>query len=443
MTDQIKRIDPMITSQVSDMHVGYEMHDWAKQLFPINRSILGDGIRKTLSFISEKLDGLKIHEVPTGKKIFDWEVPQEWIIEEAYIEDAAGNRILDFNECNLHVVGYSVPIDAWISAKELQKRLYSIPDSPNAIPYVTSYYSRRWGFCVPHKLMSRFQKGNFHVVIKSNFKDGFLNYGELILKGETDQEVFISTYICHPSMANNELSGPVLAIALARWLASQRNRRYTYRFIFIPETIGSIAYLSRNYIYLRDHVIAGFNLTCVGDERAYSYMPSANGNSIADRVARIVYKTRHINYKEYSLLERGSDERQYCWPGIDLPVVSLMRSKYWTYPEYHTSLDDLDFITPKGLLDSFNLHIDCLSLIEKNYTYIPATLCEPNLGRRKMYPTTSTLIEKTKSRDLLDLMFFMRNGRTLLDLIETLDKPHDYIISLIDELLGAGLILRK
>ncbi|MBF9022599.1 DUF4910 domain-containing protein [Rhodobacterales bacterium FZCC0069] len=419
------------------------MYDWAKKLFPINRSILGDGIRETLSFIAENLDGVKIHSVPTGTKVFDWDVPQEWSIEEAYIEDAAGNRIIDFNECNLHVVGYSSPVDTWMSAKDLQKKLHSIPDLPNAIPYVTSYYSRDWGFCIPHKLMPLFENGNFHAVIKSSFKDGFLNYGELVLKGETDQEVFISTYVCHPSMANNELSGPVLAMALARWLSAQKNLKYTYRFIFIPETIGSITYLSKNYVKLKKSVIAGFNLTCVGDERAYSYMPSADRNSLVDRVARIIYRSRHINYKEYSLLERGSDERQYCWPGIELPVVSLMRSKYWTYPEYHTSLDNLAFITPKGLLESFNLHVDCLSLIEKNCTYIPATLCEPNLGRRKMYPTISTLNEKSKSRDLLDLMFYMRDGRTLVDLIEFLDKPYDYVVSLIDELLEAQLILKR
>ena len=276
-------------------------------------------------------------------------LPEEWHVNEAYIIDPEGKKICDFSKNNLHLVGYSSPFRGKMQLNDLQKYLHSLPDQPNAIPYITSYYERKWGFCLTQKQRDDLIEGQYEVMIDSKIFKGQLNYGELILPGKSEKEVFLSTYICHPSMANNELSGPTVLTFLAKWLSELKNRNYTFRLIFIPETIGSISYLSKNLEYLKK-VIAGFNISCVGDERSYSYLPSRNGNTISDKVAKHVLKWTDPNYKIYSWLDRGSDERQYCAPGVDLPIASILRTKYGEYPEYHTSLDNLDeVVTPKGL----------------------------------------------------------------------------------------------
>ena len=316
----------------SDHISGELMHTWAKDLFGFCRSLTGPGVRETLSYLTELMPELTTHSVATGTSAFDWSVPEEWTIREAYIEDESGKRILDFKDSNLHVVGYSVPIDQWMDLKELDNHLHSVPDQPDAIPYVTSYYSRRWGFCIPHELRESLKEGRYRAYIDSDLKPGFMNYGELIIEGDTKEEVLLSTYICHPSMANNELSGPIVTTALAQWLTSLGNTRYTYRIIFVPETIGSIVYLSRHYEYLQNYVVAGFVVTCVGDDRAYSFLPSRKGRTLSDRVAQHVLTHMVGDYDRYTYFERGSDERQYCSPGIDLPVCSIIRSKYGTYP---------------------------------------------------------------------------------------------------------------
>ena len=422
------------------LSVNEEMYEWLKKLFPIARSITGDGLRETLSFLRGIIPNLEIKSVNSGQKVFDWEVPDEWSIHDAYIADLDGNKIIDFKKSNLHVVGYSIPIDQVISLHELQKNLHSLPAYPEAIPYVTSYYERNWGFCISHNQRLALKDRCYHVYINSELKPGVLNYGELIIPGDEDSEIFISTYVCHPSMANNELSGPVVATALARWIMGLDKKRFTYRFIFIPETIGSIAYLSRHLDELKKNVIAGFNLTCVGDNRTYSFMPTPWGNTLVDRVSELVLGLSGVEYTKYSVLDRGSDERQYCWPGIEIPVVSIMRSKYGTYPEYHTSMDNLDLVTPDGLGGALSLHQKCIQIIESNYIYRANCLCEPCMGKRGLYPMLSTLDQKKTSRALIDLLYFCDGKRSLLDIMELMGGSLDEMQVLVNILLEQNLI---
>ncbi|MDO9182273.1 MAG: DUF4910 domain-containing protein, partial [Bacteriovorax sp.] len=318
-------------------NIGNEMYGWAKYLFPLNRSLTGNGNRETLNFFKKMIPEMEIHEVPSGKPVFDWIVPNEWNVKEAWIKDENGKKIVDFSVNNLHLMGYSIPIKTVMGLEELQGHLYSLPDQPDAIPYITSYYQERWGFCLTHDEREKLQPGNYEVFIESTLVPGFLTYGEIILPGNQKREILISTYICHPSMANNELSGPVVAAAITNWLKSLANRRYTYRIVFIPETIGSLVYLEKHYKHLKGVVDAGFVLTCIGDDNAYSMLESRFGNTIADQVSKHVLKYQSSDFHTYSFLERGSDERQYCAPGIDLPVCNLMRTKYGKYSEYHTS----------------------------------------------------------------------------------------------------------
>jgi len=347
--------------------LGLKMHELCQELFPICRSITGDGFRQSLSILSRHMPNLKTNEVPTGTKCFDWEIPKEWNIKDAYIIAPNGKKICDFKQSNLHVVGYSIPVNKKITLDELQEHLYSLPEQPNAIPYVTSYYKERWGFCLTHDDRVKLSAGEYHVFIDSELKNGSLTYGELIIPGESDKQILLSSYLCHPSMANNELSGPVVMTFLAKWLSELNSRKYTYRIIIIPETIGSIAYLSHNYKEMKTKIIAGFNITCIGDERAYSYLPSRQGNTLSDKAAQHVLKHSQPDFIAYSYLDRGSDERQYCSPGIDLPICSIMRTKYGYYPEYHTSLDDLNLVTPEGLFGGYEVlrkTIECLEFDE-------------------------------------------------------------------------------
>ena len=421
--------------------IGNEIHNLAKKLFKFNRSITGDGVRETLSEIKKILPNLNVQSLSSGTKVFDWVVPSEWHVSEAYIITPDGKKICDFSINNLHLVGYSVPFRGRMKLKELQKHLYSLPEQPKAIPYITSYYEERWGFCLTHEQRNALDDGEYQVVIDSKLFAGQLNYGELILPGESDQQIFLSTYVCHPSMANNELSGIVVTTYLAKWLSVLKIRRYTYRFVFIPETIGSIAYLSKNYINLKKKVFAGFNISCVGDERSYSYLPSRNGNTVSDKVAKHVLKWIDPDYKKYTWLDRGSDERQYCSPGIDLPIASIMRTKYGEYPEYHTSLDNLDkVVTPKGLDGGYWALRMALELLEKNRFYKIKFLCEPQLGKRGLYPTLSTKKSGSEVQTMMNFLSYCDGEHSLIDIAEKINLPAWDLYELIEKLASHDLI---
>jgi aminopeptidase-like protein len=418
--------------------LGLEMHSWAKDLFPINRSLTGNGVRATLAYLSRIVPSMTVHEVPSGTQAFDWTVPDEWNIRGAYIEDQHGNRIVDFARNNLHVVGYSIPVDEWMPLAELQPHLHSLPDQPGAIPYVTSYYVRRWGFCLPHAQRESLADGNYHVVIDSTLAPGALTYGEVLIPGREESEIFLSTYICHPSMANNELSGPVVTTALARWISSLPERRFSYRIVFIPETIGAIVYISRHLDEMRKRIVAGYVVTCVGDDRTYSLLHSRDGNTVADRAAKMVLRRHAPELIEYSYLDRGSDERQYCSPGVDLPVASIMRTRYNSYAEYHTSLDDLNLVTASGLQGGFDALRKTIELIEANYVYQVTTPCEPQLGKRGLYPTLSTRGAGFAVRAMTNVLAYADGTRDLIALADHIDISADEAVETARKLAAAG-----
>ncbi len=421
-------------------NLGEEMHELCQELFPICRSITGNGFRQSLAILQKHVPGIKTIEVPTGTKCFDWEVPKEWNIKDAYIVTSSGNKICDFKQLNLNVVGYSTPVNKIVSLEELQEHLYSLPEQPDAIPYITSYYKERWGFCITQKEREQLTPGDYQVFIDSELKNGSLTYGELIIPGDSEKEIFISSYLCHPSMANNELSGPVVATFLSKWISELENRKYTYRIIIIPETIGSITYLSKNYQSLKRNVVAGFNITCIGDDRAYSYLPSRQANTLSDTTALHVLKHMQPQFISYSFLDRGSDERQYCSPGIDLPICSIMRTKYGCYPEYHTSLDDLNLVTPAGLFGGYEvlkMAIECLEMDE----FLSSTvLCEPQLGKRGLYPTISTKSSGSQVRDMMNFLAYCDGLSSSLEIAEKINVPLWELKDTIDKLKKEGVL---
>lgn len=422
---------------------GSQMHQLATDLFPICRSLTGNGVRQTLKAIQEVLPELTIHEVPSGTQVFDWKVPDEWNINDAYILDPSGEKIVDFKKCNLHAIGYSEPVNKKVSLAELKEHLYTKPDFPEAIPYIASFYKRRWGFCMSHQQYETLEEGEYQVYVDSTLEPGHLTYGELLIPGESEKEIFFSTYVCHPSMGNNELSGPMVTTFLAKYIREMKNRKYSYRFIFIPETIGSITYLSRNLPTLKERVIAGYNLSCVGDDNQYSYLPSRKGNTLSDRAAIHVLKHCRPEYKTYSFLDSGSDERRYGAPGVDLPIASIMRTRYGDYREYHTHLDDLDFISAEGLQGALDIYIKVIKLLEKNARYRITTLCEPQLGPRGLYPTISSGdndLWETQLKSMVNFISYADGESDLIDIAETIQFPAFQVFNLIDQLIKHDLL---
>ena len=403
-------------------------YDIAKiKLYPICRSLTGNGTRETLKIIKNNFPKLKIFREKSGKRVFDWKIPPEWNIQNAFVLDKSGKKIIDFKKNNLHLVGYSVPINKVIKRDELIKHLHSLPKQPKAIPYVTSYYKKYWGFCVSDInkkiIIKKYHKNDkFKIVIKSSLNShGYLNYGELVLKGNSQKEILISTYICHPSMANNELSGPIVSMCLIDYFKKFKNLNKTLRFIFIPETIGSITYLSKNLLKLKRNLIGGYNLSCIGDERNYSCMFSKYKNTQADKALIKAYKELGIKFKSYSFLKRGSDERQYCSPFVELPIASIFRTKYGEYPEYHTSLDNFNLVTTKGISGGFNVAKKAIELLLKTSIPVNKIICEPQMGKRNLYPHLSLKKPKNHTRDLMNFLQYA-DGKNSLDDISKLIK---------------------
>lgn len=414
---------------------GQEMHSFMAGLYPICRSITGDGVRRTLAAIRERIP-LEIHEVPSGTPVFDWTVPREWNIRDAWIKDPSGRKVVDFQEHNLHVLNYSVPVHERLPLEELRKRLFTLPDKPDLIPYRTSYYKETWGFCLRHRTLEELPEGEYEVFIDSTLEDGSLTYGECFLPGESEREVLLSTHVCHPSLCNDNLSG----IAVMTWLAAEiqkRPRRYSYRFLFIPGTIGSITWLARNEERARkiDHGLVAANLGKGG----FHYKKSRRGDAEIDRAVLSVLR-ESVEIEEF--VPFGYDERQYCSPGFDLPVGSLTRTPYGRYPEYHTSADNLDLVTPEALEGSLRTYLAVMDVLEGNRRYENLNpKCEPQLGRRGLYRNIGG-DDAGRSRELALLwtLNFSDGEHSLLEIAERSGMSFAAIREAADALLEVDLL---
>jgi aminopeptidase-like protein len=401
---------------------GARLHAFAERAFPICRSITGDGFRRTLEIIRERVP-LEVHEVPSGTPVLDWTVPAEWNIREAWIADPSGRRVVDFADSNLHVVGYSEPVRARMTLADLRPRLHSLPDRPSLIPYRTSYYERTWGFCLAHDVLASLAEGEYEVCIDSTLAPGSLTYGELLIPGQQRDEVLISCHSCHPSLANDNLSGMSIASLLAELLAGRR-LRYSYRFIFIPGTIGSIVWLARNEAAAQ-RIGHGLVLTCLGDPGPTTYKRSRRGRAEIDRAVELVLRSSGAPHAVQDFFPYGYDERQYCSPGFNLAVGCLMRTPHGRFPEYHTSADDLSFIRPAALADSFATVVGTLRVLEENRTFRNLQpKGEPQLGRRGLYRAIGGLPGRSgREMAMLWVLNLSDGEHTLVDIAERSGLP--------------------
>jgi aminopeptidase-like protein len=417
---------------------GGELHRFAAELYPICRSITGDGIRRTLALIQNRIP-LKISEVPTGTPVFDWTVPKEWNIRDAYIKDSSGKKVVDFRQCNLHVLNYSTPMHATMLLSELKTHLFTLPEHPDWIPYRTSYYKPDWGFCLSHNQLTVLKDGDYEVCIDSSLEDGHLTYGECYLPGASTDEVLISCHACHPSLANDNLSGLTVATALAERL-STKDLRYSYRFLFIPGTIGAITWLARN----RDSVGRirhGLVLTGIGDAGGFHYKKSRRGNAEIDEAAAHVLRHCGESSEILEFSPYGYDERQYCSPGFNLPVGCLMRSVWGTFPEYHTSADNLDFIQPSQLARSLRVCAGIVDVLENNQRYRNLNpYCEPQLGKRNLYRSTGGEAIGVEINARLWVLNFSDGEHSLLDIADRSGMPFSAISAAAELLRESGLL---
>lgn len=426
------------------MTKGEKCYFLANTLFPICRSITGTGVEETLGIIKNYVcDGtdinFDINRVPSGTQVFDWTVPKEWSIKDGFIENEFGEKIVDFKNNNLHIMGYSTSVDQWVNLDKLKEYIFVQEDQPDVIPYVTSYYKERFGFCMSKNQRDSLRPGKYHMYIDSELYNGYLTYGEIVLKGKSDKEIFFSTYICHPSMANNECSGPALSAELIRYVNGLNDRKYTYRFVFIPETIGSITYLSRNLKYLKEHIVAGYNLSCVGDNYDYSIIETRYADTLADKVLKNVLE--YVGkYTTYSFLKRGSDERQYNAPGVDLPVACFCRSKFGEFPEYHTSADNMSYVCPEGFQGSYDVMTQVIDALENNTKFRINVLCEPQLGKRGLYSLISQKGSADSTRVMTNFIAYADGLNDLIDISNRIHVPVKNLIGIVGQLRINGLL---
>ncbi|HUB45657.1 MAG TPA: DUF4910 domain-containing protein [Acetobacteraceae bacterium] len=427
------------TDWLNTANIGDEIYQFASEIYPICRSITGNGVRTTLDRISRHID-LQIHEVPTGTQAFDWTVPQEWSIRDAFIKNSAGERVVDFHRCNLHVVSYSAPVHGFFSLAELKPHLFTLPDQPDLIPYRTSYYQRDWGFCLAHSILETLPEDTYEVMIDSSFHDGGLTYGEHFHRGETDQTVLLSTHVCHPSMANDNCSGIALLTQIAKRMTGIRTR-YSYRFLFIPGTIGAVVWLSRNENIL-SRVTHGLVVSGVGDAGGPTYKRSRRGNAEIDRVMQHVLRRASPNATMIDFFPYGYDERQYCSPGFDLPVGLFQRSRFATYPEYHTSADNLQLIQPCHLAESYRMVSEALAIIENNRMLRNLhPKCELQLGRRGLYgPVGGDPSFADRAMGFLWVLNLADGKHSLLDMAERSGLPFHAIHGAAEQLSAHGLL---
>ena len=418
---------------------GEEIYALIRELYPVCRSITGDGVRFTLKRLSEIIP-LEIHEVPSGTQAFDWELPEEWNIRDAWIKNSKGEKIIDFKKLNLHVLNYSIPVDKKVNLKELKEHVFTIPEQPGLVPYRTSYHSRQWGFCMTHDQMKNLTEDEYSVFIDSTIENGSLTYGEYVIKGTTPSEVLITCHICHPSLCNDNLSGISIAVHLAE-LLSKLELKYTYRFLFIPGTIGSITWLSLNEHKI-DHIKHGIVLNLLGDASEFHYKRSRRGDAEIDRIFEYVLTQQNPQNKIIEFSPYGYDERQFCSPGINLPVGRLSRKPHGEFPEYHTSADNLEFVKPEYLAESLNLLLEAIFVIENNRKYINQNpKCEPQLGKRGLYKSIGGQSnQKDFQMALLWVLNLSDGDFSLLDIAKKSGLSFMVIKSAADELQNAGLL---
>jgi aminopeptidase-like protein len=419
--------------------IGKDMYHLIDELYPICRSITGNGVRDTHKII-EKHVSIKTFEVPSGKNIFDWTIPKEWNIQDAYVLDPKKNKIIDFQKSNLHVVNYSIPINMKIPLKELKKHLHSLPEQPSEIPYRTTYYTEDWGFCISNDQLLKLEDGEYTVVINSSLENGHLTYSEYYLKGKKEDEILITCYTCHPSMCNDNLSGVALVTFLAKHL-SEISLEYSYRFLFIPETIGAIAWLSVNEKNI-SRIKCGLVVTCIGDSGNLTYKKSRQGDAEIDTIAINVLRNSGNDYDVMDFFPLGSDERQFCSPGFNLEVGSLMRTMYGNFKEYHTSADNLEFMNLKSLEDSFVKYLKIIFALENNKTYITLNPnCEPHLGKYGLYPTMGGQKTHDTTKQAIQWILNLSDGtNSLLDISNKSNLEFDLIKNTADVLTKNKLL---
>jgi aminopeptidase-like protein len=418
---------------------GRELYEMVSALYPICRSITGDGVRKSLRLLQGTVP-LELHEVPSGSQVFDWIVPMEWKIRDAYIKNPTGQRVVDFRRSNLHVLNYSVPIHRTMSLAELRPHLFTLPETPDWIPYRTSYYRETWGFCLSHHQLEAMTDGEYEVCVDSTLESGHLTYGEYRIQGATDDEVLISCHSCHPSLCNDNLSGMATAAGLAR-LLGVASLRYSYRFLWVPGTIGSITWLARNEAVL-PRIKHGLVLSCLGDDGPFNYKRSRRGNADVDRAVEHVLRHSEHNFEVVDFTPYGYDERQYCSPGINLPVGCFMRTPNGRYPQYHTSADDLDLITPAALGESLRQLLRVIQVFEKNGHYMNLNpKCEPQLGRRGLYRQMGGVKDASAREMAMLWVLNLSDGQhDLLDIAARSGIPFGQISLAVDALHSCGLL---